>query len=620
MVFMHLHTSFIRAAVSPKHAPRAAQWGIPNAFLLSLLLGLVVLGPALKAQELSGNVGTATVSSSSASPGSVSSTGQVPAISPAVEPPSVLPATSPTTPPKTGQAGTSDIKASSKQRPFLGMKRNAPSTLQKAPQKSGGKTRAPKSAVSQRTSVPLKAPPALEELQEGMSDLFEERQREQNFIDRGMRPRPAKPLRVILDPARVLGPLPRFDNHPFYSEWFQQQLDLHTDSRLSAGNQMRILADKYSWQAKMALMEDAKETLYVSTMLMICDEGGKEFTESMVAAAKRGVDVRFILDAIFSFYANPCLNQLRQGGVKVALSTRSIRLDKLDWESHEKHIIVDGEVAITGGNNVGSWYQYSDGFDENYRDTDLWLEGPIVLDIARRFVALWTDLRPTDRSLDGYLNEIEMGESRATAAGLLGRSNYQRWLAPGARRGLCRFVAQDPHLNTFHVWTALQDYVDNSKKRVILSAYALDPQGSPTQERLRQSLIRASYQKDALVDIITNGYGGLSNPVVPPLFRTPLSVATLRASWRGFGASPVRLFVYHYFIHAKQYYFDGVAVGIGSFNYDSSGNKCQESLVICMDPGLVSEAESLFARDIANSWRLTGDAIDALDAPKKGKK
>lgn len=495
---------------------------------------------------------------------------------------------------------------------------NAPSSVKKAGNPIVRIPRAKKAEKSRPATTPV--PNSLQTLGQNFQKLVEtaperqqqrqqQRKAEDDFVKLGMRPRPEKPILKVEDPSSVLGPLPRFTDHPYYSEYFQDSLDLHTDSRLTAGNTMKILPDRHSWQTKKLLMTQARRTLYVTTMLMICDDGGREFANSMVAAARRGVDVRFIVDGLFSFYAGQCLSIMRNGGVKVAISLRSIRPDKLDWESHEKLFVVDGEIAITGGTNVGSWYQNSTGFDENYRDTDVWLTGPIVIDIARRFVALWTDLRPGDHGLDLYVDELDIRDAAFAEDNLVGKSNYKAWLRPGQREGLCRFVAQDPHLNTFHVWTALEDLIEQAQKRVMLTAYALAPLGSPNQARLQKALATLARKKEALVDIITNGYGGLSNPVMPPLFRTPYSVSVLRGAWRGFGTTPVRLWVYHYFIHAKQYYFDGISVGIGSFNYDDSGNRCQESIVICTDPGLVKQAETLFSRDIANSWRLSGESL-----------
>lgn len=466
----------------------------------------------------------------------------------------------------------------------------------------------------------LKKNPTVQSLSKSVSTgiqkanrAVEQRKATRAYIQKGMRKRPEKPVMTVANPEKVLGTLPRFDQHPYYDAHFQSQLDLETDSTLTAGNVLRLLPDGTSWVLKRELIRSARETLYISTMMLTCDEGGKEFSHELIQAAQRGVDTRLILDAIFSFYGTPCLAEMRQGGVQVIMSTRSLRPDKLDWEMHEKHMIVDGEHGITGGQNIGSWYQDATGFDENLRDTDLYMQGPIVTQLGKRFVQIWREILPEDRSIDGYAYSLERQEEQEFLEGKRGQSRYPQWLAPDQRRGLCRLVTQDPHLNSFHVWTLYQRLIENAQRRVMLTAYALEPQGSPTQDGLRRALIKLAQKPSAEVDLITNGYGVMDNPMVPQIFKMPYGAGILRRAWKGFGKTPVRVFVYHYFTHAKQYYFDGVAAAVGSFNYDSSGNRCQESTVVCMDPSLVGSLEQLFARDVANSWVLSGEDIERME-------
>ncbi len=415
----------------------------------------------------------------------------------------------------------------------------------------------------------------------------------------------------VLDPDLAMDaiePFPRFEEHPYYSVTFQTELDKATASRLTAGNSAHLLPNYTSWETKRALMAEARETLFVTTMVYHCDEGGEAFAQGMIDAARRGVDTRLIVDGIYIPTSQPCLHRMREAGVNVRVSFRSLRPDKLDWEMHEKLFLVDGTIGITGGQNVGRKYQDASGFDANYRDTDIRLEGPVVRDMSRRFVELWQMIGPEDPSLDPYLRMLDELEARDRARGLVGTAHYAEWLAPGHRRGLCRFVAQDPQLGTFHVWTAYQRYVEAAQKRVMLTSYALNPNGSPTQEALRDALIALAERPGALVDIITNGPWFGSSVTVPPWIARARSANVLARSYEGFQDTPVRIRTYHYFTHAKQYYFDGVAAGIGSFNFDASGNRCQESVVIVIDPDLIREVEALFALDIANSTLLTETA------------
>ncbi len=432
-----------------------------------------------------------------------------------------------------------------------------------------------------------------------------EREERTEFILRGLEAPQGPP---ILDPAiarEFVGPFPRFQDHPYYSVTFQKELDEATASRLTAGNTAKLLPNYKSWETKRALMAQARDTLYATTMVYHCDEGGQAFAQGMIDAARRGVDTRLIVDGIYIAASQPCLRRMREAGVKVRVSLRSLRPDKLDWEMHEKLFIVDARVAITGGQNVGKKYQEASGFDANYRDTDIRLEGPVVRDMARRFVRLWQMIDPDDPSMASYSRLLDSLDEADSRHGLIGQAHYAEWLAPGHRRGLCRFVAQDPHLGTFHVWTLYQRYVEMARKRVMLTSYNLDPNGSPTQEGLRNALIALAERPGAIVDIITNGPWFGSSVSVPPWLARARSANILARSYEAFQDTRVRIWTYHYFTHAKQYYFDGVAAGIGSFNFDASGNRCQESVVLVIDPDLVAEVEDLFALDLANSTLVT---------------
>jgi len=446
------------------------------------------------------------------------------------------------------------------------------------------------------------SPAAIDDALDGLQSMRDDYRERRAFLRRGMSPTGKAPVTTTLDPTDQLGALPAPGlEHPYLTVEFQQELDLLTDSTLTAGNEMKMLLNQQSWKTKRDLIDAAQSYVLVTAMVMRCDEGGEEFTKTMAAAAGRGVDTRFILDGLFSLYAFPCLEQMTEAGVKVSLSLRSLQPWSFDWEMHEKLLIVDGTQATIGGQNVGTWYQEATGTDTYYRDTDVLLSGPIVRQIGRRFVNLWTQIEPEDRSLDGLLSEWDLIDADDERGGLIGPTNYGTMLETERPAGLCRFVAQDPHLGSFHVWSVYQAHLDAARERVMLTAYALDPNGSETQLAFREALIALASKPGARVDIITNGSGVLESEVVPSPFRRSYARSILTQAWQGLGKTPVNLWVYDYFMHAKQYYFDGLAVGIGSFNYDASGNRCQESVIVCYDTDLVDDMETAFAVDIANS-------------------
>lgn len=403
--------------------------------------------------------------------------------------------------------------------------------------------------------------------------------------------------------------------HPTYNGAYQRVLDAHTQSRLTAGNRVKLLKNKASGVEKMALMQRAQKTLYVSALLFHCDDGGKRFAHGLIDAAKRGVDVRLVLDGIGTWAGVGCFQMLRAGGVDLAISTRSITPTSIDWETHDKLFIVDGQVAIVGGQNIGSWYFDSNGKDSNYRDTDARIEGPVVQHIARRFAAIWHQLRPSDASMDRYLLAIRDQEARDAKAGLVGQDAYDGWFGPEGPKGLCRFVSQDPQRGTFHVFSAYSSLAEASGQHVRMHALSLEPTGSPKQDRLRDALVRLAQKPEGRVDIITNGPGLSATSSLPPELGRMFGTTFLKNTYDGFSGSPVDVWGHHVYLHSKVFDFDGAWVGIGSFNYDASGLRCQESTLICADPALRSEVDTMWTEDFAMATPLPwGEPVKSATA------
>jgi phosphatidylserine/phosphatidylglycerophosphate/cardiolipin synthase-like enzyme len=420
------------------------------------------------------------------------------------------------------------------------------------------------------------------------------------------------PVRQIKSVDAHFGPRPRADRHPFFSLSFQRGLDRVTHSRLTAGNDLRLLPNGDSGREKFRLMKEARKTLFVATMVFHCDDGGRAFTQALIDAKNRGVDVRLIVDGIMLWAMPPCMGDLNRGGVKVSVSGRSVTPGRVDWEMHDKLFIVDGgtrdEVAIVGGQNIGTWYFESNGTDDNYRDTDVRVRGPVARQIARRFVSIWRELNPRDATLESYEADLLDADAKDAARGLVGPDHYPAWLDPPAGkkgRGLCRFVVQDPHKETFHVLSAYTSLARYSKKRAVFHALALDPLGSAPQEAFRAELVRLSKRPGAQVDVITNGPGLVESHMLGQQLGLWFGTTSLNNAYLGVEGTPIRLWAHRSYVHSKVFYFDGAAVAVGSLNFDDSAVRCQESALICHDPELIEATEAMFALDFANSTEVS---------------
>lgn len=97
---------------------------------------------------------------------------------------------------------------------------------------------------------------------------------------------------------------------------------------------------------------------HVHVTFYICEPGhaGGVFMEKLVAAAKRGVEVRLLMDAVGSSRASrKWLRPLLRAGGKVAffnpVGLRKLR-SPINFRNHRKIVVCDGEVGFTGGFNV----------------------------------------------------------------------------------------------------------------------------------------------------------------------------------------------------------------------------------------------------------------------------
>jgi len=122
------------------------------------------------------------------------------------------------------------------------------------------------------------------------------------------------------------------------------------------------------------------------------DNVGKEFLSLLVEKASQGVEVTLIYDSIGSIFTHMSnFKELIEAGAHVYRFLPSILKSFMlvNYRMHRKMVIVDGEIAYTGGINVGDEYYGLKKINKPWRDTNIRLTGNSVLSLQTRF---WTDL------------------------------------------------------------------------------------------------------------------------------------------------------------------------------------------------------------------------------------
>ena len=252
---------------------------------------------------------------------------------------------------------------------------------------------------------------------------------------------------------------------------------------------------------------------------------------------------------------------------------------------------MDSKFAIVGGQNIGSWYSKKKQEDGSFRDTDAIVSGPVIQDILKRFVNLWKIARPNDSSLKPP-NTLPSTE------------HYGAWLKNSPPRGLCRFVAQMPSKKDFSVFEAYKLYALKTEQRILFHSLALNAFGSLEQETLWESFVKVAQKSGGKVFLITNGPGFISSDMMPPWIGKITGYYFLNSVYDSLFGTPIQAFAYPSWLHSKVYFFDNLAVAIGSFNFDESGVVWTESSLICLDRNLAEQTITMFQEDLESSYLL----------------
>lgn len=156
------------------------------------------------------------------------------------------------------------------------------------------------------------------------------------------------------------------------------------------GNALELLVDGVAtYDALARAIDGAKRVVYAEYYLLRPDGTTTWFLGKLVAAARRGVAVKLLIDGYGSFWIRPRhLAELRAAGGEVAyfLPARLLFFQPMNLRNHRKIVVVDDELAFTGGINIGDEYR---GLAGPWRDTHLRIAGPAVHRLADVFVEDW---------------------------------------------------------------------------------------------------------------------------------------------------------------------------------------------------------------------------------------
>lgn len=218
--------------------------------------------------------------------------------------------------------------------------------------------------------------------------------------------------KVVLDRLERHAPDTRiFDKHLAREEAI-------VGSPLTTGNQVRLLLDgPATYQAMFTAILAAKDHINLETYILDDDEVGQRFAQALIDKQQQGVQVNLIHDSVGTL-GTPAtfFKRLTDSGIQVLefnpINPLTARKGwELNQRDHRKLLIVDGSIAILGGINISSVYSggsfgkikhsHPNGATA-WRDTDLQLQGPVVAELQKLFLATWVSQKGAPLATRNY--------------------------------------------------------------------------------------------------------------------------------------------------------------------------------------------------------------------------
>nr|WP_315205577.1 cardiolipin synthase [uncultured Albidiferax sp.] len=212
----------------------------------------------------------------------------------------------------------------------------------------------------------------------------------------------------VLSSAQSKAVLARLHSQGTATNIFDRHLALEeaiVGSPLTVGNQVRLLQDgPATYRAILAAIAAAQDHINMETYILEDDAVGQQFAQALVAKQRQGVQVNLIRDSVGTLGTPAAFfQQLSDSGIQVLeFNPVNPLLARKSWElnqrDHRKLLVVDGRTAFLGGINISS--VYSGGSRRlaktpptedslAWRDTDLQLQGPVVAELQKLFIATW---------------------------------------------------------------------------------------------------------------------------------------------------------------------------------------------------------------------------------------
>jgi cardiolipin synthase A/B len=384
---------------------------------------------------------------------------------------------------------------------------------------------------------------------------------------------------VILNEWLDLDP----ENSQTLAEWIRIDQTI-SERPLYLANKVDLLIDgPMAYAAMFEAMRQARHHIHLETFILDDEEIGRKLATILLERRRANVEVRLIYDAFGVLNTERAyFERLQDHGVRLHKFNpinplEDPRIWRINKRHHRKKLIVDGRVAFTGGMNISNVYSRSSfvasratDVNRRWRDTQIRLEGPVVAEFQREFIAMWEEIKDEPPLL-----------GKAYYPDLIRRGNLPvRLLVTGAAD------------REYDIYRAYLAAISRARHRIWLTQGYFAP-----DRRFTQAL------KDAA------GRGVDVRLLLPGITDSWITINSSRGRYAKLLAAGVRIFERHDVLqHPKTAVVDGIWSTVGSTNLDyRSFFHSNEANAVIYGAEFGRQMEGLFLIDQAQNEEIRLD-------------
>jgi len=324
-------------------------------------------------------------------------------------------------------------------------------------------------------------------------------------------------------------------------------------------------------------IREAKSTITLETYIWESGKISDQFIEVLGERARAGVRINVIVDGMGTLkFKDEDWARLEASGVKLLKYGREHWYDikaNINHRTHRKSLVIDGRVGFTGGMCFADKWMGNATSADQWRDTQVRVEGPVVREMQAVFATNWLQTTSTFLVAEVYFPAIpSAGKARAQC--------FKSGPGEGAEAG---------RLSYLFAIAAARKSIEISHAYFVPDDLAIE------------TLIAARHR------------GVRIRVIVPAINDSRIGRAASRSRWGKLLKTGVEFYRFEpAMFHSKTMIVDDVFVTVGSVNFDNRSFQINDEISLnVLDRDVARDHLKIFENDLRHSKRLTREEFES---------